>query len=78
VTGEIMAAQVGRREHVLIEQPSKRAESELMGRTDAFRTVIVPAAAGLGPGDVVDVTITRATSATLFGALEARDAGRPA
>jgi tRNA-2-methylthio-N6-dimethylallyladenosine synthase len=75
VTGEIMGAQVGRRERVLIEQPSKRAESELMGRTDAFRTVIVPSAPGLGPGDLVDVAITRATTATLFGALEARVAG---
>jgi tRNA-2-methylthio-N6-dimethylallyladenosine synthase len=78
ITGEIMAAQVGRRERILIEQPSKRAESELMGRTDAFRAVIVPAAPGLGPGELADVTITRATTATLFGALEARDAGRSA
>jgi tRNA-2-methylthio-N6-dimethylallyladenosine synthase len=76
VSGEIMAAQIGRRERILIEQTSKRAEDELMGRTDAFRPVIVPAAPGLGPGDLVDVTITRATHKTLFGALEAGDAGR--
>jgi tRNA A37 methylthiotransferase MiaB len=66
-----MAAQVGRRERILIEQPSKRADDELMGRTDAFRTVIVPAAPGLGPGDLAVARITRATTATLFGTLEA-------
>jgi tRNA-2-methylthio-N6-dimethylallyladenosine synthase len=70
ITGAIMAAQVGRRERLLIEQPSKRSDAELMGRTDAFRTVIVPAAPGVGPGALVDVTIVRATTATLFGSLE--------
>ena len=39
-----------------------------MGRTDGFRTVILPARPGLGPGELVDVTIARAT-ATLFGSL---------
>jgi tRNA-2-methylthio-N6-dimethylallyladenosine synthase len=77
VTGEIFAAQVGRRERILIEQTSKRAADELMGRTDTFRTVIVPAAPGLGPGALVDVTIARATTATLFGVLEAPHAGQP-
>jgi tRNA-2-methylthio-N6-dimethylallyladenosine synthase len=74
ITGETMAAQVGRRERILIEHPSKRAAHELMGRTDGFRSVIVPATPGLGPGDVAEVTITRATTATLFGALEATGA----
>ena len=46
ITGEIMAAQVGRRERVLVEQPSKRSADELMARTDAFRPVIIPAAPG--------------------------------
>jgi tRNA-2-methylthio-N6-dimethylallyladenosine synthase len=67
ITGEVMAAQVGRRERILIEQPSKRSADELMGRTDAFRSVIVPAAPGLVPGTLADVAIVRATSATLFG-----------
>jgi hypothetical protein len=31
--------------------------------------VIVPAAGGLAPGGFADVTIVRATSATLFGEL---------
>ncbi|HEY4393340.1 MAG TPA: tRNA (N6-isopentenyl adenosine(37)-C2)-methylthiotransferase MiaB [Polyangia bacterium] len=76
ITREISAAQIGRRERILIEHPSKRAAQELMGRTDGFRSVIVPAAPRLAPGDLVDVMITRATTATLFGTLEATGAGR--
>jgi tRNA-2-methylthio-N6-dimethylallyladenosine synthase len=68
ITGEIMAAQIGLPERVLVEHPSKRAETELMGRTDTFRSVIIPAAPGRAPGALVDVTIVRATPATLFGA----------
>ena len=64
-----MAAQVGKRERLLVEQRSKRSADELMGRTDAFRAVIVPAAPGVGPGALVDATIVRATHTTLFGAI---------
>jgi tRNA-2-methylthio-N6-dimethylallyladenosine synthase len=67
ITAEILAAQIGRRERILIEHPSRRAADELMGRTDTFRPVIVPAAPGLASGTLVDVTITSATPATLFG-----------
>ena len=67
ITGEILSAQVGRRERVLVEHVSKRSNAELLARTDAFRAVIVPAGPGVDPGSFVDVTITRATSATLFG-----------
>ena len=69
IMGEIMAAQVGKRERLLIEQRSKRSADELKGRTDAFRTVIVPAAPGVVPGALVDATIVGATWATLFGAV---------
>jgi tRNA-2-methylthio-N6-dimethylallyladenosine synthase len=69
ITGEIMAAQVGKRERLLIEQRSKRSADELKGRTDAFRTVIVPAAPGVVPGALFDATIVGATWATLFGAI---------
>jgi tRNA-2-methylthio-N6-dimethylallyladenosine synthase len=75
VSGEINAAQVGRRERVLIEAPSKRSAkkdeltpvSEWLGRTDTFRSVIVPAGPGVAPGALVDVVIERANAATLFG-----------
>jgi len=66
ITGEIMAAQVGRRARVLVEDVSKRSPAEYLARTDTFRSVIVPAAPAVVPGALVDVTIARATSATLF------------
>ena len=67
VCGEINAAQVGRRETVLIEATSKRSEREFLGRTDGFRSVIVPAGEGVRPGALLDVVIERANAATLFG-----------
>jgi len=79
ITGEIMTAQIGRRERILIENPSKhggqqrRDSHQVMGRTDAFRPVIVPSA-GLAPGQLVAVTITGATHKTLTGARESADA----
>ena len=71
ITGEIMAAQVGRRERILIEHPSKRVGR----RADGAHRRLPP---GDRPGrarararaTLVDVTITRATHKTLFGALE--------
>jgi tRNA-2-methylthio-N6-dimethylallyladenosine synthase len=58
ITSEINQAQVGRCERVLVEY---------LARTDEFRAVIVPAGAGVETGALVDITITRATRATLFG-----------
>jgi tRNA-2-methylthio-N6-dimethylallyladenosine synthase len=67
ISAEVFAAQVGKRETVLVHGPSKRDAAQMMGRTDGFKTVILPA--GLGaPGQLVDVTIERATMATLFAA----------
>jgi tRNA-2-methylthio-N6-dimethylallyladenosine synthase len=62
------ARYVGRVERVLLHTPSKRSPDELLGRTDTFKAVIVPRGAH-APGDLVDVRIERATSATLFGSL---------
>ena len=70
ITGEIMAAQVGRRERVLVEQRVEAlAPTSCWGAPTASAPVIVPAAPGVAPGALVDVTITRATHKTLFGAL---------
>jgi tRNA-2-methylthio-N6-dimethylallyladenosine synthase len=66
ISAEVFAAQVGKRERVLVHQPSKRDASQMMGRTDGFKTVILPSGVG-APGELVDVRITRATMATLFG-----------
>jgi len=66
ISAEVFAAQVGRRETVLVHGPSRRDPAQQMGRTDGFKTVILPA--GIGhPGALVDVVIERATMATLFG-----------
>jgi tRNA-2-methylthio-N6-dimethylallyladenosine synthase len=67
ITGEILAAQVGKRERVMVESPSRRSDDELLTRTDTFRSVIVPAGPGLSPGAFADVVIERCTSATLVG-----------
>ena len=65
LSAEVFAAQVGKRERVLVHGPSKRNPAQLMGRTDGFKTVILPRGTG-APGELVDVTIARATMATLF------------
>jgi tRNA-2-methylthio-N6-dimethylallyladenosine synthase len=67
ISADVFAAQVGRRERVLIHGPSKRDPAQLMGRTDGFKTVILPSGVG-AVGELIDVTIERATMATLFGA----------
>jgi len=67
ITHEIHQAQIGRRERVLVEAPSRRSSADYLARTDAFRSVILPGAPGVAPGELVDVVIERATSATLIG-----------
>jgi tRNA-2-methylthio-N6-dimethylallyladenosine synthase len=65
VSAEVFAAHVGRRERVLVTGPSKRDPAQLVGRTDGFKSVILPAGVG-AIGGLVDVEIARATMATLF------------
>jgi tRNA-2-methylthio-N6-dimethylallyladenosine synthase len=65
ISAEVFAAHVGKRERVLVTGPSKRDPAQLIGRTDGFKTVILPAGVG-AVGGFVDVTIGRATMATLF------------
>ncbi|HEY5921040.1 MAG TPA: tRNA (N6-isopentenyl adenosine(37)-C2)-methylthiotransferase MiaB, partial [Kofleriaceae bacterium] len=65
ISAQVFAAQVGKRERVLVTGPSKRDPAQLIGRTDGFKTVILPAGVG-SVGEFVDVTIERATMATLF------------
>ncbi len=73
ITGEIYRAQIGRRERVLIEGPSKRDPQQFFGRADSFRAVLIPAGPDVTSGTLADVVIERATNATLFGRL-AREA----
>jgi len=66
VTNEINAALVGTDQEVLVEESVMGDATQLIGRTDNFKTTIVPAE-GLRPGDVVGVTIVEARGATLYG-----------
>jgi tRNA A37 methylthiotransferase MiaB len=66
ITAESYRAQVGRRERVLCESISHRSAAELLGRTDAFRPAILPAAPGVAVGSLVDVIIERSGPGTLY------------
>jgi tRNA-2-methylthio-N6-dimethylallyladenosine synthase len=66
ISADVFASQVGRHERVLVTGPSKRDPNQLIGRTDGFKSVILPSGVG-EVGGFVDVTIERATMATLFG-----------
>ena len=65
ISAEVFAAHVGRRERVLATGPSRRDPAQLVGRSDGFKSVILPAGVG-AIGGLVDVEIARATMATLF------------
>lgn len=65
ISAEKFAAVIGRSEKVMVHGPSKRDPLQMMGRTDGFKSVILPR--GLGArGELVEVKIARATMATLF------------
>ncbi|HPE23822.1 MAG TPA: tRNA (N6-isopentenyl adenosine(37)-C2)-methylthiotransferase MiaB [Bacteroidales bacterium] len=61
-------ADTGRTFEVLVEGPAKKPAGAMMGRTSGNKVVIFQASDIL-PGDYVNVTITRSTSATLIGTL---------
>jgi len=65
ISVEVFTAQIGKRERVLVTGPSKRDPAQLIGRTDGFKSVILPSGIG-AVGELVDVEIKRATMATLF------------
>jgi tRNA-2-methylthio-N6-dimethylallyladenosine synthase len=73
ITADLYRAQVGRRERVLCESPSHRSAAELLGRTDAFRPVIVAQGAGVAVGRMVDVVIERSGPGTLHARATARE-----
>jgi tRNA-2-methylthio-N6-dimethylallyladenosine synthase len=66
ISSSINSAMIGKTYRVLIESESKKSASMLMGRTDGNKSVIIPKN-GTQIGDLVDVIITNANSATLFG-----------
>ncbi len=54
-------------EIVLVEGFSKKSDEYLAGKTDTNKVVVFKKEEGILPGDYVEVKITGATSATLFG-----------
>lgn len=59
-------ADIGKRFVVLVEGPSKRDAEEYFGRTTQNKVVIFPRG-NAGPGDLVEVEVEEASSATLRG-----------
>jgi len=66
IAEEINRSLVGTIQSVLVEGTSTKSERDAAGRTGTNKTVVFPLA-DERPGDVVDVRIDRANSATLFG-----------
>lgn len=71
IAKEINQEAIGTTEEVLVEGPSKRNKQEWQGRTDGNKIVIFPLdeEGAVMVGDLVNVKIERASSATLFGHL---------
>jgi len=61
-------ADIGRTLEVLVEGPAKKPAGAMMGRTSGNKVVVFQAS-DVRPGNYVNVTITRSTSATLIGTL---------
>jgi tRNA-2-methylthio-N6-dimethylallyladenosine synthase len=66
ITNEINQALVGSEQVVLAEELVEGDPTRMIGRTDNFKTTVIPAP-GHDPGDLVAVTITGASGATLYG-----------
>ncbi len=61
-------ARIGETVPVLVEGNAKKSQEQWMGRTDTNITVVWQKdGSPTTPGDIVPITITRATAATLFG-----------
>jgi len=61
-------ADIGRTLEVLVEGPAKKPAGAMMGRTSGNKVVVFQAS-DVRPGNYVNVTITRSTSATLIGTM---------
>ncbi len=66
ITGEINAALVGSVQRVLVEEIDERNPACVVGRTDHFKSTVLPGDPSM-VGSVVDVRIESARGATLFG-----------
>jgi tRNA-2-methylthio-N6-dimethylallyladenosine synthase len=71
ISAELFQRAIGSVVEVLAESESKRSSEQLMGRTSGNRAVVFDRE-GFQPGDLVNVLVTGATSATLTGRPERR------
>lgn len=69
ISKELNQKEIGRIHEVLVEGPSKKNKEEWQGRSDTNKVVVFPKAESTQVGDLVNVKITRGTSATLYGEL---------
>lgn len=79
ISYDINRKMIGKTKRVLVESLSRKSDDYLMGRTDCNKSVILPANSNLQEnklqenqnapaiGDMIDILITNANSATLFG-----------
>jgi tRNA-2-methylthio-N6-dimethylallyladenosine synthase len=68
----ISASRLGTRQRILVEGTARKDASELMGRTECNRVVILKGDARL-IGQMVDVTITETSQRSLRGEVLIRD-----
>lgn len=61
------ARHIGQRLVVLAEGPTRKNPSDVLGKSDGFKTTIFPSEGRYRAGDFVEVEITDATSHTLIG-----------
>jgi len=66
ISYEINQSLVGKTVDVMVDGTSRKSDFQLSGRTDTNKTVVFPAG-NFVLGDVLDVKIIKASSATLFG-----------
>lgn len=68
ISRENNESEIGKLHKVLVEGPSKKNQQEWQGRTDTNKVAIFPNPdSEYKMGDIINVRITRSTSATLFG-----------
>jgi tRNA-2-methylthio-N6-dimethylallyladenosine synthase len=66
LSSQLKSNDVGKVFEILVEGVSKKKTNELFGRTTQNKVVVFPAA-GIKPGDYVNVLVQKVTSATLIG-----------
>jgi tRNA-2-methylthio-N6-dimethylallyladenosine synthase len=72
-TAEHNSRLVGTTQNILVEGISKRNSERWYGRTTTNKVTVFTPYAGITPGDIINVTIDRATEMTLFGSVLNKD-----